>query len=48
MNKKANNAQTAELVSTLRSTIQSKDNLINSLKKDIAANEEQTKQVTYV
>lgn len=41
---KANNAQTAELVSTLRSTIQSKDNLINSLKKDIAANEEQTKQ----
>lgn len=41
---KAENTATASLVQNLRDAISTKDSLIDSLRKDIGANEEQTKQ----
>jgi len=43
-NLKAENTATAALVQNLRDAISTKDSLIESLKKDIGANEEQTKK----
>lgn len=43
-NLKAENTATAALVQNLRDAISTKDSLIDSLKKDIGANEEQTKK----
>ena len=45
--KKAENTATAALVQNLRDAISTKDSLIESLKKDITANEEQTKKVFF-
>ena len=45
--KKAENTATAALVQNLRDAISTKDSLIESLKKDIGANEEQTKKVFF-
>merc|ERR1712131_569388 len=44
-NLKAENTATAALVQNLRDAISTKDSLIESLKKDITANEEQTKKL---
>ena len=44
---KAENTATAALVQNLRDAISTKDSLIESLKKDIGANEEQTKKVFF-
>jgi len=44
-NLKAENTATAALVQNLRDAISTKDSLIESLKKDIGANEEQTKKL---
>ena len=45
---KAENTATAALVQNLRDAISTKDSLIESLKKDIGANEEQTKKVFFL
>ena len=45
---KAENTATAALVQNLRDAISTKDSLIDSLKKDIGANEEQTKKVFFL